>query len=785
MKHGVYRWVAICLGLCIFTAAPVRAGIPPVLVEQTVRVLVNRGATRSPALVKAVTDYYVQVASRSGAALKPTVENFVILEHAKQFVTSNPGLFSPAQAQQLQDQLSKDLKQYTPQQRPGALPLERVLEQNARQATMGEKVTISVPDHMITMEQAVQYWAPGWRNQLFGIFDKQGLDAIEQALTNTDKLFFTVENGKVTFNSNDDEIWNYQEQFEIELRAILDKQGLAFTDRQGKLVLGGPGQINAPLAEPLRFISVQCYVAQYGRLPSRNATDRDELFFGRWINNFQRKYKETTDPFVRGMLDFIRKYTRSLQTPQERSQDLKEYVNGGGTLSANNSHPRFDLYQSYKQYQKYLKKGSYKKSPETKAAVEEYIRFFEEHFDKQEKRTPQEWLAEVKQFVAAGGQLIDSKSAPGYKYCEKLRCYKKGLEAGIYPENSPYTDYIQFVAANWVRQRSAPKTLEEVYDSFLKYLREFKTYPKTRGETEPLYDAVRKRVYVNPQPGDPQWEKLKRLDDLARAAQRGEKPWERFDQADPLKRPRTGEKEKGIPVTPEIKHILQEVEKNYEELYENFPVWVQANARYFVTTYNTVTAFNTLKRQARVDRMTDTMSEILDTLNGMDLGPTEEGFNRVIFRGANPNNPKPTDFHLVSESVGIPTALSRRAVASMPQHIQVRLNDKTGDLDTLFLQPGVTEDEIRTVIENIRIPEGWQIRMGNHEIGFTDNGGLTDKARNGWIHLHIEGVAAETEEEMYDLSCILQINTKALIEGKNEVQIRSLYKRLFGNYYQR
>ncbi len=56
MKHGVYRWVAICLGLCIFTAAPVRAGIPPALVEQTVRVLVSRGATRSPALVKAVTD---------------------------------------------------------------------------------------------------------------------------------------------------------------------------------------------------------------------------------------------------------------------------------------------------------------------------------------------------------------------------------------------------------------------------------------------------------------------------------------------------------------------------------------------------------------------------------------------------------------------------------------------------------------------------------------------------------------------------------------------------------
>ncbi len=44
----------------MFSAAPVQAGIPPALVEQTVRVLVSRGATRSPALVKAVTDYCIR-----------------------------------------------------------------------------------------------------------------------------------------------------------------------------------------------------------------------------------------------------------------------------------------------------------------------------------------------------------------------------------------------------------------------------------------------------------------------------------------------------------------------------------------------------------------------------------------------------------------------------------------------------------------------------------------------------------------------------------------------------
>jgi hypothetical protein len=440
------------------------------------------------------------------------------------------------------------------------------------------------------------------------------------------------------------------------------------------------------------------------------------------------------------------------------------------------------LYVAYTSYKSFLKKGSYKKRPEAKAAVEEYIRFFEEHFDKREQRTPQEWLSEAEQFKAAGGEFVCSQSAPSHKYFMAVYRYKRGLEAGIYPENSPYTDYIQFIDANRIRQISARKTLEEVYDSFLKYLKEFKTYPKVSGETAPLYKAVYYRLYENPQPENPQWEKLKRLDALARAAQRGEKPWERFDQAEPLKRPRVGAKQE-VQITPEETQILQEVEKNYEELYEHFPDWVQTNHRYFVTTYTTVAAFNTLERQARGERMTENMSDILDTLNEMDLGPTEEGFNRLIFRGANPNNPKPTDFHLVSESVGIPAALSHQAVASMPQHIQVRLNDKTGDLDTLFLQPGVTEDEIRTVIENIRIPEGWQIRMGNHEIGFTDQGGLTDKAKSGWVHLHIETVAAETEEEMYDLSYILQINTQALIEGMNEAQIRGLYKRLFRDYY--
>ena len=765
----------------------VHAQVPAKIVQETVQVLVKNGAKFSPQLEQAVSRYYVQVVRKTGPIQSGWKESF-ILEHAKKFVSSRPELFTPALVKQLQEKLEKDLQRMLPSKKGTVPTLQQALERAAQQATVGAEFKLSVPEQMITMEQAVQYWAPGWRNQLFGIFDKQGLDAIEQALTNTDKLFFTVENGKVTFNSNDDEIWNYQEQFEIELRAILDKQGLAFTDRQGKLVLGGPGQINAPLAVPLKLLSVECFLAQYGRLPRERATDPVEKSFGLWISHFKTRYKGSTDPSVRSALDFFGKYTRSLQTPQERSQDLKEYVNGGGTLSSSPSHSRYDLYVAYTSYKSFLKKGSYKKRPEAKAAVEEYIRFFEEHFDKREQRTPQEWLSEAEQFKAAGGEFVCSQSAPSHKYFMAVYRYKRGLEAGIYPENSQYTDYIQFIDANRIRQISARKTLEEVYDSFLKYLKEFKTYPKVSGETAPLYKAVYYRLYENPQPENPQWEKLKRLDALARAAQRGEKPWERFDQADPLKRPRVSEQETESPrveITSEELQVIKDVEKNYEELYKNFPVWMQDNHRYFIPTYNTITAFRNLERQVvTMGRKTEELSEILDTLNEMDLGITEDGFNRVIFRGNNLNNPKPTDFHVVNEHNGIPSKMSEQAVESLPPTIQVQV-DELNYLTTLYLQPGTTADDIDAVIGQIRLPEGWEIRMGNHEIGFTDNGGLTRKAQDGWVHVHFESVAKGTEEEMYDLSYTLQINTKALIEGKNDQQIRSLYKRLFGNYYQR
>ncbi len=766
----------------------------------------------------------------------------VVLEHAKQFVTSDPGLFTAAEAKQLQDKLTNDLNRAL-STRQEVLPLGTALERAAQQATVGAEFKLSVPDHMITGEQLINQFAPHWRQELFGLFTKEQLDAVEKAFISMDKQFFKVAGEKVTYIPS--EKWNYEEQFGIELRAILEESGLSFTERQWKFIFGGSGIRVAPLAVPLKMLSTECYVAAYGKIPAANAADEAEKSLGQWNANFKIRGKASDDLFVQNYIKFLKDNTKIQRTPQENLLELQAFLDKGGELSTNRSTPGYRFYPVYQRYQDGLERGTYtgqeketvqafvklfeenwdrqilhtpsenldkgeelsatKSAPgyrfyrvyqryqdglergiyteQEKEAAQAYVKLFEENWERQ-NHTPQENLADLQAFLEEGGELSSSSAASGYRFYNTYQRYKKGLKAGTYngEEERAVKNFVKLFTENWERKRSVPKTLEEVYDAFLNCLKKFKTYPKSAGDTKPLYHAIYYRLVENQQPGNPTWQKLKRLDDLARAAQRGEKPWERFDQAEPLKRPRVGAKQE-VQITPEETQILQEVEKNYEELYEHFPDWVQTNHRYFVTTYNTVAAFNTLERQARVERMTENMSDILDTLNEMDLGPTEEGFNRLIFRGANPNNPKPTDFHLVSESVGIPAALSRRAVASMPQHIQVRLNDKTGDLDTLFLQPGATQEDIRTVIGNIRVPERWQIRMGNHEIGFTANGGLTEKAKSGWVHLHIETVAAETEEEMYDLSYILQINTQALIEGMNEAQIRALYKRLFRDYY--
>ncbi len=486
MKKLSIVLAVFCIGL--FTH--VQAQVPAEIVKATTKALVSCGIKSTPQLEQAVSRYYIQVIRKEGPIQPGWTENFV-LEHAKKFVSVRTDLFTPVQAAKLKKQLTQKI---TSQQRPGALPLERVLEQNVRQATMGEKVTISVPDHMITGEQIINQFVPHWRQDLFGLFTNAQLDAVEKAFISTDKQFFEVAGEKVTYIPGGK--WNYEEQFVIELRAILEEKGLSLTERQWKFIFGGAGIKVAPLAIPLKMLSTECYVAAYGKIPSQAESDGVVKSLGSWNNRFKYKREESKDPFVQGYVEFLNDNTKINHTPQENLAELQVFLEKGGELSTSPSAPGCKFYRVYKRYQEGLEAGTYthegEEATETarlgtdkkegrytekeKEAAQDFVKLFEENWERQ-NHTPQENLAKLQAFLDEGGEVSASNSAPGLRFYNTYQRYQKGLEAGTYTgkEKKIAQAFVELFDKHWERQLHTPQENLAELKTFLETGRKLST----------------------------------------------------------------------------------------------------------------------------------------------------------------------------------------------------------------------------------------------------------------------------------------------------------------------
>ncbi len=107
----------------------------------------------------------------------------------------------------------------------------------------------------------------------------------------------------------------------------------------------------------------------------------------------------------------------------------------------------------------------------------------------------------------------------------------------------------------------------------------------------------------------------------------------------------------------EEQQAIEQMADNMLTLWENFEgVWWEQNQKHIITTPQTQMAFNTVLNAVRnqVPGATNVnISNVLEQINGMQLGQDGPDYYRVIYRGNNPRLPRAEDFHNVLKPKGL------------------------------------------------------------------------------------------------------------------------------------
>ena len=480
--------------------------------------------------------------------------------------------------------------------------------------------------------------------------------------------------------------------------------------------------------------------AEYG--DTQAAELADELELGQAINNAQRTWPKNSPEYQE--LDALYNQNRNTKTPQQVIAAYKQWID---------KHPGSSPRQSIEQNGNKLSLAELRKRAE--------------QGDAQAAE-----LADELELGRAIGMALQSWS-------KDLPMYQK-LKA-LYEEN---------------RNRSANKPTEELCKDLVAHIKDYGHYPLWNERTlySNLYNRLRRyqSTMVDGKYADPYLQKIYEIKQWSERVKRGEVDWDKFPGLFKKHRRTIGEimREQGIlpqkemakeleQLPAEEQQAIEQMADNMLTLWEDFEgVWWKQNHKHVITTPQTQTAFNTVLKtvQTQVPGATNVnISNVLEQVNGMQLGQDGPDYYRVIYRGNNPRLPRAEDFHNVLETQGIPQANAQAAYKLNSPHI-----DLDGDEETVYnliIRQGVTDrvtdKEMAAVIDALT-PAGWEIRLGAHE--------LLNEIKQGFIHIHIEQVVPTTEEDAQDISNVLRVDLRALTQGKNPQQIAKTLRYLFAKY---
>ncbi|MDO5764879.1 MAG: hypothetical protein Q4P84_04135 [Elusimicrobiales bacterium] len=333
--------------------------------------------------------------------------------------------------------------------------------------------------------------------------------------------------------------------------------------------------------------------------------------------------------------------------------------------------------------------------------------------------------------------------------------------------------------------RVTRRTPEEWLQAFKTYLGEYKRYP-VRGTPE--YAGVHNLLYRSPKNPNgsyvnPVVQQIYELDQLARAARRGDAAWKDVTAetgADaPLKR-------FWRDATPQDRESLQATAEEMDYMRDDFADWLTDAVQdgWLVLSSQTYKALANVRRglDEWFDERADEAEDILVWLYDTQWGRDEENgiFSRVLFTGPNPAAPRLKDFREVQEFTGVPVTQVPKMPSSIAAHTRLMRGDEARVLSLRLLR-GARPEDLHRAIESL-LPEngGFTVRAGLHELGVS----MTEMKINkhftkGLLHVHAE---AEVPGEPVVLSFALEIDARRLTADKKFPELKRLYYNLFKPY---
>lgn len=349
---------------------------------------------------------------------------------------------------------------------------------------------------------------------------------------------------------------------------------------------------------------------------------------------------------------------------------------------------------------------------------------------------------------------------------------------------TPQTEQIRQLWQNGRRQLTR-RSPEEWLQAFQMYIKEYKHLPM-RGTPE--YMGIRNVLYRSAKKPDgsyvnPAVQELYQLNQLARAASRGEKSWKEVISE-------TGEESQlkrfWREATPQDKAALQATAEDMDFMRDDFKDWLTdavAND-WLVLASKTYEALSSVRRglDEWFDDRAYEAEDILVWLNDTPWGKDEENniFSRILFVGKNPANPRLKDFREVQEFDGVPIADMPKLPETVASTARL-MNENDGRVMELRVLPGATPEDLHLAIKKL-LPEdnNFTLRMGLHELGVS----ITEMAINkhfkkGLLHLHAE---MDVPEEPVIVSFTLKIDMRRQTKGKSFPQLKRLYYNWFRPY---
>lgn len=515
------------------------------------------------------------------------------------------------------------------------------------------------------------------------------------------------------------------------------------------------------------------------------------------VSNAIKLAKDPSDPVIARLIQ-LKEEGRRYNTPEQTLARLEEWSAAHGGRMPRTSIVKNGRYLSVSELtpeemeEKHLANTARALTQNAASAQNQAVQRIKTLFQNASRRkTAGQILEELQIWMDAHQGCLPRLQAPkGAVLSDEL---KEEISLGRAALNQIYrTRFASTPQAEQIRElwqsgqaRVTRRTPEEWLQAFKIYLGEYKRYP-ARGTPE--YAGVRNLLYRSAKNPDgsyvnPVVQQIYELDQLARAARRGEAAWKDVTAetgADaPLKR-------FWRDAAPQDRESLQATAEEMDFMRDDFADWLTDAVQndWLVLASQTYKALANVRRgldewfDDRADEAEDILVWLYDTQWGRD---EENGiFSRVLFTGPNPAAPRLKDFREVQEFTGVPVIQMPEMPSSVAAHSRLMRGDEVRVLSLRLLR-GAQPEDLHRAVESL-LPEngGFTVRMGLHELGVSITKMEINKHfTKGLLHVHAE---AEVPGEPVVLSFTLEIDARNLAAGKKFPELKRLYYNLFKPY---